>query len=63
MLSDISIIPQISEELAYFVEKEILYLCGFWRFANVGITGFVKGDIGDASYYNKKVWADQGDGY
>ena len=34
MLLDISIIPQTSEELFYFVTKRIPYLCGFWRFAN-----------------------------
>ena len=34
MLFDISIIPQTSEELFYFVTKRIPYLCGFWRFAN-----------------------------
>ncbi len=34
MLLEISIIPQTSEELFYFVTKRIPYLCGFWRFAN-----------------------------
>ncbi len=34
MLLDISILPQTSEELFYFVTKRIPYLCGFWRFAN-----------------------------
>ena len=34
MLLDISIIPQTSEELFYFVTRRIPYLCGFWRFAN-----------------------------
>ena len=34
MLLDISIVPQTSEELFYFVTKRIPYLCGFWRFAN-----------------------------
>ena len=34
MLFDISIIPQTSEELFYFVTKRIPYLCGLWRFAN-----------------------------
>ena len=34
MLLGISILPQTSEELFYFVTKRIPYLCGFWRFAN-----------------------------
>ena len=34
MLLDISILPQTSEELFYFVTKRIPYLCGVWRFAN-----------------------------
>ena len=34
MLLGISIIPQTSEELLYFITKRIPYLCGFWRFAN-----------------------------
>ncbi|MCI5650594.1 MAG: hypothetical protein MR332_14425, partial [Fusicatenibacter sp.] len=37
LLLDISILPQISEELFYFVTKNIPYLCGFWRFANAYI--------------------------
>jgi hypothetical protein len=34
LLLGISIIPQTSEELLYFITKRIPYLCGFWRFAN-----------------------------
>ncbi len=39
MLLDISIIPQTSEELFYFVTKRIPYLYGFWRFANAYTAG------------------------
>jgi hypothetical protein len=34
IVTHISILPQTSEELFYFVTKRIPYLCGFWRFAN-----------------------------
>ncbi len=43
MLLDISIIPQTSEELFYFVTKRIPYLCGFWRFANAYSNWYEKG--------------------
>lgn len=43
MLLDISIIPQTSEELFYFITKRIPYLCGFWRFANAYINLSKKG--------------------
>ena len=45
MLLDISIIPQTSEELFYFVTKRIPYLCGFWRFANAYEYDMLKGNI------------------
>ncbi|MCI5649841.1 MAG: hypothetical protein MR332_10505, partial [Fusicatenibacter sp.] len=43
LLLDISILPQISEELFYFVTKNIPYLCGFWRFANAYFESCLKG--------------------
>lgn len=34
MVSNNPILPQTSEEMFYFVTKNILYLCGFQRFEN-----------------------------
>ena len=47
MLLDISIIPQTSEELFYFVTKRIPYLCGFWRFANAYVEIIEEGEVYD----------------
>jgi hypothetical protein len=43
LLLDISILPQTSEELFYFVTKRIPYSCGFWRFANAYHAKYMKG--------------------
>lgn len=51
MLLDISIIPQTSEELFYFVTKRIPYLCGFWRFANAYLSIGMKGEIAHAALF------------
>jgi len=54
LLLDISIIPQTSEELFYFVTKRIPYLCGFWRFANAYyyITGKGEEILSGSKYFH-----------
>ena len=65
MLLGISILPQTSEELFYFVTKRFPHLCGVWRFANAYVVMAMKGvgtslgpqlmaEIGDVSRFTHK---------